>query len=242
MHEDIIGGTPQETPQGWLAIGWFTPDYRPVAERFAANLTGHAIPFHLFARPKLTRGWNTQQKPSVVLAAMDAYPDKTLILMDVDCIVRGDIAPATEIAGGVGVILKARQIRKGREWQRRVAITLSSRVVVVRPTLGARAFLAEWEGQCASPHSRYGGDETAMTWAYLRCSDVAFSFLDDRFKGWEVNSRSLPDGAVIVHDSVHDKVLGLHSVWSGVRARLKAIERRCFRTGRTKRNEMARLG
>jgi hypothetical protein len=52
-----------------------------------------------------------------------------------------------------------------------------------------------------------------MTWAYLRCSDVA-----------------------------HDKVLGLHSVWSGVRARLKAIERRCFRTGRTKREEVTRLG
>jgi hypothetical protein len=34
-------------------VGWFTEDetYRPLAETFAANLTEHGAPFHLWAKP-----------------------------------------------------------------------------------------------------------------------------------------------------------------------------------------------
>src|SRR5262245_42953256 len=84
---DLKGGRVED----WLVIGWFTEDatYRPLAERFATNLAEHGAPFHLFAKPVLGKGWNTWRKPSVVLEAMDAYPGKAIVLMDVDCTVRG---------------------------------------------------------------------------------------------------------------------------------------------------------
>ena len=86
---DIIS---PEMSRDWLVIGWFTPDYRGLAERFAGNLNRFAIPHHLFAKP-IGSGWDTSRKPSVILEAMDLYPGKTIILMDVDCIVDGDIRP-----------------------------------------------------------------------------------------------------------------------------------------------------
>ena len=77
---DLVGGQIGD----WLVIGWFTEDstYRPLAEAFGANLSQHGAPFHLFAKPSLG-AWNTRWKPAVVLEAMDAYPGKTLVLMDV---------------------------------------------------------------------------------------------------------------------------------------------------------------
>jgi hypothetical protein len=97
----------------WLAIGWFTEDstYRPLAEALAANLSQHGAPFHLFAKPSLG-AWNTRRKPAVVLEAMDAYPGKTLVLMDVDCRLRGDIEPVTQIGGDVGIVVIARNVRR----------------------------------------------------------------------------------------------------------------------------------
>lgn len=237
---DLRGGTPGD----WIAVGWFTPDYQPLAEHFAANLAEHRVPFHLFARPKIVEGWNTLQKPSVVLDAMCVYPDKTLVLMDVDCIVRGDIAPVTDIGGDVGLVLKARQVRKGLAWQKPITILLSSRVVVFRPTDRARAFAQEWERECAQAkmtRTEYSGDETALGWAFLRRPEVAATYLPDRYKGWEVDWGNCPADAVIVHASAHGRMRP-NRFSQAIKARLKAVERRYFRTGRTKRVSQARLG
>src|SRR5688572_28398855 len=126
---DLVGGQVGD----WLVTGWFTPDYWQLAEAFAANLTEHRARYHLFAKPKSERGWNTWRKPSVVLEAMDAYPDRTIVLMDVDCAVRGDIAPLTRIEADVGLNMKARQPRTHGRWKRRLTISISSRVVTFRP-------------------------------------------------------------------------------------------------------------
>jgi hypothetical protein len=213
--EDIRGGAVGD----WIVIGWFTPDYRPLAERFAANLAEHGAPHHLWAKPKLAPGWNTRTKPSVVLEAMDAYPGKTLVLMDVDCIVKGDISPVTNIDGAVGINIKARQVRRWGRLQRRLAVAASSRVAVFRPTLGARAFAEEWERQCRRAH--YGGDETSMAWAYLIRSDVSYSFLDPLYAGREIAGALVTGENVIVHDSAHQKA----APWT-LREALKGIERR----------------
>jgi hypothetical protein len=227
---DIVGGT----PEGWLAIGWFTPDYRPLAEKFAANLVEHGAPFHLFARPKLTEGWNTLQKPSVVLAAMDAYPAQSLVLMDVDCIIRGDISPVKNIAADVGITIKARQVRgRDRMSQKRVIVTASSRVVVFRPSEGARAFASEWQRLCG--RATTGGDEAHMIWAYLLRPEISYAQVREGYAGREISRDT--GSAVIAHDSVHDKA----HTWS-IKPALKAFERRFLRTGRTKAEMRLRLG
>ncbi len=226
----------KDSDKDWLVIGWFTPDYRPLAEKLASQLEAHNAPFHLFARSKLHMEWDTRQKPSVVLEAMSVHPGKVLVLMDVDCIVCGDIEPATKLTTDVALSVKARQTRKGRAWQKQIVITLGSRVVVFRPTPGAQAFAEEWRRQCAK--SKVGGDETAMAWAYLRCPEVAYSQLDPRYSGREVDAIGHPEGVVILHDSAHDPQRGGESV----KGWLKALERRYLRTGRTKAASIDRLG
>jgi hypothetical protein len=144
LAETVLGDITGGTVGDWLVIGWFTPDYRPLAETFAANLFRRCAPFHLWAKPELAPGWNTSRKPSVVLEAMDAYPGKTLVLMDVDCIVQGDMSPAANIAGDVGITILARNMRRKGRWQYWIAAEASSRVVVFRNTEGARAFARRW--------------------------------------------------------------------------------------------------
>lgn len=237
VGEDLQGGLIGE----WLAIGWFTPDYRPLAQAFAASLAEHGAPFHLFSRPKLAMGWNTLRKPSVVLEAMDAYPGKTLVLMDVDCIVRGDIAPVADVAGDVGITVIGqnvrgrtdRRLRSGRdaEWRHWIAVECSSRVVVFRPTAGARTFAEAWKRQIEA--SRVNHDEHSMVWAFLSCPTVDFRYIDLRYSGREISQ--LPDG-IIYHDSAHTKQKAVKR--SRFKSTLKAIERRWLRSGRTRAGKL----
>jgi hypothetical protein len=225
---DLRGGS----VGAWLVCGWFTPDYRVLAEKLAASLEEHGAPFHLFARPKPAAGWSTHQKPAVVLAAMDAYPGKTLVLMDVDCIVTGDIAPVTALSGDVGLAIKARPGRRSR-----VVFTLSSRVVVFRPTPGARAFAERWAGACAA--SGRVNDEPGMAWAFIRHPEIGYSHLDQRYIGRETGTANRIEGIVIWHDSAHEDSRRRSSPAKWARDAVKGLEKRLFRTGST-RNALQR--
>ena len=154
---DIVGMAPIDA---YIVAGWFTecPVYRPLAERFAANLDDHSIPFHLYAKPRLSNGWDTRRKPTVALEALDAYPGKTIILMDVDCRVYGDITPLHDVPGDIGLTIRARPLmRRGQPRPRQAVVRVSSRVVVFRPFAGAVAFAKEWQRLCALTGP--GGDE-----------------------------------------------------------------------------------
>lgn len=226
--QDIVSLQGPHAPE-WLVIGWFTPDYRPLAQNLAFSLSEHGSPFHLFAKPKLEAGWNTTRKPSVVLEAMDAYPGKTLVLMDVDCIVRGDISPVASIASDVGIAIIARNMHNGKGYRHWIAVEASSRVVVFRPTEGARMFAHRWREQIE--RSGFNHDEHAMIWAFLKSMNVDFSYVDQAYSGREISL--LPD-AVIVHDSAHERQRQQRGGFKGI---LRAIERP-FRTGRTKATKL----
>jgi hypothetical protein len=223
---DITGGTVAD----WLVTGWFTPDYRPLAEAFAGNLRAHGAPCHLWSKPALGE-WNTRRKPTVVLETMDAYPGKTVVLMDVDCVVRGDISPITHTNRDVGIVVIARNMANRTGLRHWLAMECSSRVVVFRPTDGARRFAQAWDAQIE--RSAFAHDEHSMAWAFLSSVGVGFTYIDQRFSGREVGQ--LPN-AVIVHDSEHEKARKRQR--GGLREVLRDIERRYFRTGRTKARKL----
>jgi hypothetical protein len=219
---DLVGGQVDD----WLVAGWFTPDYRPLAEAFAADLTEHGAPYHLWAKPSLG-AWNTSRKPSVALEAMDAYPGRTVVLMDVDCVVRGDIAPMTEVAGDIGICAIARNVASRKGFRHWLAFATSSRVIVFRPTEGARTFATRWADKIAS--TELDNDEWALSWAYLSSPDLRFGFIPPEYSGRETGS--VPD-AVILHDSAHEREI--RSDRSGLSKMLRNFERRWLRTGRTR--------
>ena len=221
--DDIRGGDAHD----WIVTGWFTPDYRPLAEKLAQNLAAHNAPHHLWAKEKRASGWNTHIKPAVVLATMDTYPGRTIVLMDADCIVTGDISPVAHLAGDVGLAIKARPARRSR-----IVFTLSSRVAVFRPTAGARTFAERWAATCAA--SRRSDDEWSMAWTFIRHPEIGYSHLDQRYIGRELGSANQIDGIVIWHDSAHDIERRRSSPIASIRHALKACETRLFRTGATR--------
>ena len=184
--------------KSWLAMGFFTPTYRLYAEALAKQLHVHGAPHHFFAVERSgTWTHETMRKPSIVLDAMKVYPKKSLILMDVDCSVGGPIdgLPALNSPVDISCFLYVRTKKFGRHRQR---ASLSSRVVVVRPTDGARAFMVNWQDACAERPWMHG-DEPNMMLALSRSSGTSFSPIPLSFSGRE--RRDALADAVVTHDS-----------------------------------------
>jgi hypothetical protein len=88
----------------WIVCAWHTPSYRVWAFKLIASLNAVGAPHDIVEVPKLPGSWedNTMAKPAQLLAAMDRHPDKAIVFLDVDCLVRGDLSPLAAINGDVG--------------------------------------------------------------------------------------------------------------------------------------------
>src|SRR5262245_20977405 len=214
---DIL--SPGTTIESWLVVGWFTPDYRRLAEMLADSLSRRKLPYHLFAKPA-GLGWNTSRKPSVVLEAMDRYPGKTLILMDVDCTVDGDISPLVELDCDLSFTLAARRRR-----HERITVIASSRVMVVKPTAKARQFISDWGYWCEGPEPN---DEINLLYAYLQKGNFCRVQPPERFRAWDITDENAPADTVIWHNSAHAQREPLT-----LKKLIRAFEKP-FRSGRTK--------
>src|SRR5262245_36056995 len=97
-----------------------------------------------------------------LLDAMDRHPDRVIVFLDVDCIVRGDLSPLAEIGGDVGFYLRTKWRHSGR-----MRFGARSGTVVVRSTPGARAYVEAWED--AAREAPWGDvDQTALMYAMAR--------------------------------------------------------------------------
>lgn len=222
-------------PSDWLVIGWFTEDatYRSLAEAFATNLAQHSTPYHLFARRKPEGAdWHEliRMKPTILLEAMDTYPSKTLVLMDVDCVVRGDISSMVDIRSDVGITLYVGDVPMQKDLKWKLEIGFSSRVIVLRPTDGTRMFLRAWIDAIGCGHNE---ENSAARAVLASLGATSFSYVDDKYSGRETGQI---DGAVIEHNSIHDEARRRAS-HGPIKKWLRNFERRYFRTGRTQRSK-----
>lgn len=183
----------------WLVIGFFTPNYRELAETFANSLRNQNHPHHLFA-VESSGTWShvTMLKPTVILNAMDHYPDKSLILMDVDCIVNGPLDELAHFQPNADVscytTLTMKQLRRHRQ-----NFSLSSRVMLIRPTAGARDFMNKWREACDERPWMYGAERNLVL-AFTRAVGVSFSPLSATYSGREVGTARATN-AIITHKS-----------------------------------------
>lgn len=192
-YTDII----QRSDSPFIVVGFFTPGYASAAMAFAKNLVEHRISHHLYARPNAEGDWfsQTRQKPSVLTAARKDYPEDVLVLMDIDCRVRGDINGILHSPGDVA--LRTKRTTAGR----RYALKPCTRVMVLRPTAGSTAFVSAWQAACQS--SLRGSAEAVLM---LSMSDTPESYsvgtMPLRYAGMELHDA--PADALIVHDSIRD--------------------------------------
>lgn len=186
----------------YLVTGFFTPDYREIAKAFSENLKSFETPHYLYSVPDEEWQKAILMKPSIVLRARNDYPLRTLVLMDVDCKLRGDIGEWVE-AQTTDIVLPAR-IRRGA--RRHGKVLFSSRVMVIAPTIAAGKLIAKWDAACmlakAPPFGRLC-DERELVGAIGTNHGATIAFTPDQFAGLDIHNA--PSDAVIVHASEHAK-------------------------------------
>lgn len=196
---DIVSTSP---PIDYVICGFFTEDYRPLAEQLASTIKSPE-PFHFFFREKRDASWRdiVRWKPDIIAHAMRLYPNSSIILLDVDCVVRGELRPMTDFAGDVSAHPTLRFTRHPWPLRRRTILHISSRTMVFKPTDRTKAFLEAWRQECKDPEGLYrnSGCELALRVALMRATGLAFCPMDARYSGREVDKA--PADAVIVHSS-----------------------------------------
>jgi len=182
-----------------LVVGFFTPDYRPLATLLAINLTELKISHHLYARAKEAGQWGHQtlQKPSVLKQARNEYPHHILLFMDVDCQVRGDISAILNSVSDITMPIGRKPMKNG------TALKPGTRVLMIKPTRQSDLFLDLWEEKCRMTITPVENDEIRLQMA-IEDSKGQFSIasLPRQFSGIELRKASSED--VIIHDSARD--------------------------------------
>ena len=179
--------------RAWIVCGFYTPDYRTWAERLIASLDAHAAPHDIVLRAKLPGGWeaNTMAKAQAVLDAMDRHPDKVIIFIDVDCEVRGDLSPLSQLSGDVAFYVQTRRRSNGG-----IRFRVRSGTLVIKPTSAARRFVETWV--VVSATAQYGDvDQTTLMLAIGLVPGASFTPLDAK---WCATAGDHVPSALILHD------------------------------------------
>jgi len=212
----------------YVVVGFYTPNYAEIADQFRSNLQSHAIPHHLYAVDRIGETWiaETLRKPSIVLEAMGDYPDKTIILMDVDCSVTGHLGPLMSDAD-VSVHMIHRRLKSSRA---------CSRVVVFRPTPAARSLAALWKELCDEQIDRVRtmrltcrqsrklavDDEVLLLKALLSSPGLTIKQLPIEHVGIGAGATA----PLVTHASAHDQFAPPAKLLPAAKASLKSARRR----------------
>lgn len=159
-----------------IICGWYTPDYKHWLDRLlpSVNALGLEHDFILSRSREIPWEEATLQKPSFALALMRRHPDRTLLLVDVDCIVTGslwDILRLCAINADIGVYLRTKWTRTGA-----VRAHPRSGTLVIQPTPKAKEFLENWEAEGDAAPS-YQIDEASLMVALGKTPSLTISVL-----------------------------------------------------------------
>lgn len=193
-----------ERAEPYVIVGFFTPNYRELAQRFAENLRQFDQPYHLYAVPAQS-SWAaaTMMKPEIVLRGMKDYPGRTVILSDVDCILHGSLADMAEDGGDVTLHVRAWK----RDFFRAYPYAcVSSRLVAFQPTEKARELAGRWLEANKTLNSK--NDETCLTIALARTIGLRLTTLPS-VSG--ANETAFDRHPLVTHESAHTSVAGRRS-------------------------------
>ena len=207
----------------YVVVGFYTPNYAEIAEDFRRNLQDKAIPHHLYSVDRIGETWigETLRKPSIVLRAMEDHPGKSIILMDVDCSVRGPLEPLLTDAD-----VALRLIHRRQKCSR-----ASSVVVVFHPTEAARRLAENWKRKCddqiARVRSMRIGRRRIMS-RHLAIDDEVL-LLDALLSTPDLTIRNIQSdrlSEIVGHNSAHDQFAPPQKMVAAAKAALKAGRRR----------------
>jgi len=200
MSGDLVG-VDDKASVPLVAVGFFTPNYRPLAETLAKDLADTQNPYHLIAREKGAATWRNvvHWKPEIVLQAMDLYPRSSILFLDVDCSVRGSLLPTLDFTGDISARPKLRLTHHVWPFRQKTVLQISSRSMVFKPNERVRKFLADWRDELRTAPYYQGGCEMALRFVIMRSTGLAFCPMDPKYAGLETDKA--PADAVVVHSS-----------------------------------------
>lgn len=178
----------------YVVCGWYTPDYAKWYERLERSLDLYDQPLDFVPVAKAPDGrWETTTmlKAGEILKAMDRNPGKTIVFIDVDCTVQGDLSPLTQLRGDVAFFINPRRKTAGH-----TKAHIRSGTIVLKPVPAARRFVERWAALSAEP--RYGDVDQDSLMLAMDTSGVTFEQLDVR---WCCTSRDACADPIIRHDS-----------------------------------------
>lgn len=199
----------------YIICGWYTPDYRPWRDRLVENLDACGLPHDVVEVARPLGGWEktTMLKARQVLSAMTRHPGKTIIFLDVDCLVvdADKVRALAAIKGDVGFYLRTK-FRRGGD----VRFGTRSGTMVFQPTPGARQFAELW-ARLSDIAPAYSVDQDSLAVAMGHAPDCLFSLLDRRYCA--VQSDNLTD-PWILHSSASNGRADKARKWKKRLARL----------------------
>jgi hypothetical protein len=196
---DIIKGIDNDPSH--VVVGFFTPNYRELTERFSANLSEFDLAHHFFAISATDWQSAILLKPKIVGRARALYPGKSIVLMDVDCIVRGTLDPLFESTQNCDIALTLR-VKHGLEPRDKKPcdrVWSSSRLVIWRPTDAADSLLKSWTSNCATPINLWSGDEGFLLRAISQTPNLRLQTIPKEYGAWEICD--IGPEAIVIHQS-----------------------------------------
>lgn len=191
-----------------MVCGWYTPNYAHWARQIESNLRDLGLP-HDFVCVEPQEGyWQTVtlMKAQQALNAMQRHPDKTIVLLDVDCQVLSAeaIRDLESLPGDVGFYLRTRFRRAGK-----IRFGARSGTMFFKPTLGAQAFVCKWV-ELSRQAPPYSVDQDSLAVA-LGKTPTMVHFLDVRYCA--VAGDNVPDPYVLHANAAATSVTRSANKW-----------------------------
>jgi hypothetical protein len=205
-----------------IVTGFFTPNYKPLAESFSSNLKAFGVPHVLYDVEQSAWEQAILLKPRIVARAMNDYPGATVILMDIDCVISDTLAPVLEFSGDVSLFVGVRFKRRFGNKRVRMRVLPSSRILVWRPTPHARQLLANWATLCSEHNTADPqiDDEQILMKAIGNTPGVAVHIIEQKYSARDPQYAVLD--SVVIHHSAHQVSLD-RSISSRFRKAKRAV-------------------
>ncbi|KAB2915069.1 MAG: hypothetical protein F9K29_13760 [Hyphomicrobiaceae bacterium] len=145
--------------QTYVACAFYTPNYLPIVLNLKQSLVEHGINYCL-RRYAGGHSWEaaTRLKPGFIVECLERFPDKDVLYLDADAVVRAPLAFLDSVK--TDVALWPHPKKKRGQWD----LHVTASTLLVRNTPGGRQFARLWRD--AAPGSPLATDEDMLHTAF----------------------------------------------------------------------------
>ncbi len=178
-----LSGSPKEAPEEvflsdekrfpYVVCAFYTQSYREDALRLKESLEELGFDYYLRLYPD-RESWerNTMIKPEFILACLEKFPDRDVVCLDADCVVRKPMPLFATLTTDLGIYFITKTGRYKTRFLRPLPGTL-----FVKNTETARSFLRHWRDAGNQDDSRLINDQDSFVQALQKTTGLSLTLL-----------------------------------------------------------------